>query len=120
MACPRKTAGEMPGDVDRLVNTVVELHIAKGLLDEVAVTIQDSMTQVYGENIVRDNGFTVEEFQEQMWLIRSEPEWMESFFTLVSDELSKMDAESSRVPPQLKNKVVEKEEEDEETADSLQ
>lgn len=112
----------MPVDVDRLVNTVVELHLAEGLLDEIAVTIQDSMTQVYSENIVRDNGYTVEEFREQMWLIRSEPEWMENFFTLVSDELAKMDAESSRIPPQLKNKVVEDEEEEgeeEETADSL-
>lgn len=100
-ACPRESAGDPPVDVERLSKAVADLHLAEGLVGEISVTLQDSMKMVYGKNVVNDHGYTVEEFREQMWIIRSEPEWMEQFFILVSDELAKIEAESSRVPPQL-------------------
>ncbi|PPK88110.1 hypothetical protein CLV84_1074 [Neolewinella xylanilytica] len=79
--CANVIPGPPPVDVDRLAQTIAELQLAESLVTEVPVIIRDSMQTVYYESILADHGFTPEEFDSVMWIIRSEPIWIDSVYT---------------------------------------
>ncbi|PHI19222.1 hypothetical protein CEQ90_14260 [Lewinellaceae bacterium SD302] len=97
-ACAPKQLPPAPVDVDRLAAAISDLHLAGGLAGELAVTIRDSMQKEMEDRVLERHGYASEEFDSLMWLIRSEPEWVEEVFQKVSDGLATFEAESSRIP----------------------
>lgn len=102
-ACNPKTTGPAPVDVDRLAALLKDMHLANGLSIEIAVNIRDSMRQEMEMQIIEDHGYTLAEFDSLMWVVRSEPEWVEEVFRKVSDDMATFEAENSRIPEQVEN-----------------
>lgn len=92
-----------PVDVERLSELVADLHLMEGMSVEIPITLRDSMKAIYTERVLADHDFTAAEFDSLMWIVRSEPIWMESFFEAVSDRLAVLEAKQSRVPPGVDN-----------------
>ncbi|MGB3800411.1 MAG: hypothetical protein WA952_11415 [Lewinella sp.] len=79
--CANVDPGPAPVDVDRLSQTVAELQLAEALIAEIPVVLRDSMQQVYFESILADHGLSRPEFDSLMWIVRSEPIWIDSVYT---------------------------------------
>lgn len=101
LACTPASVGEPPFDTEPLSKLIVDLHIMEGLSIEIPVTLRDSMKEVYFNHILEDHGFTEEKFDSLMWIVRSEPIWLENFYRTVSDKVAVLDAESKRVPSKV-------------------
>ena len=80
-ACANVDPGDPPVDTAKLAQVLAELHLAESLVAEVPVVVRDSVQSVYYESVLADHGYTRAEFDSIMWIIRSEPIWIDSLYT---------------------------------------
>ena len=80
-ACANVIPGPPPVDTAQLAQVLAELHLAESLVAEVPVVVRDSIQSVYYEAVLADYGYTRAEFDSIMWIIRSEPIWIDSLYT---------------------------------------
>ena len=79
--CADVDPGPPPVDLDRLSETLAELQLAESLAAEVPVILRDSMQSVYYDSVLAEHGYTRETFDSLMWIVRSEPVWIDSLYT---------------------------------------
>ena len=91
VGCADINPGPPPVEAERLARVVADLTIAQSLVAQVPILVRDSMQTVYYENVLADHGLTRPEFDSLMWIVRSEPAWIDSIYThagsLVSREM---------------------------------
>ncbi len=92
LGCANVDPGPAPVDVDRLSQTIAELQLAEALIAEIPVVVRDSMQTVYFESILADHDYSRTEFDSIMWIVRSQPVWIDSVYTkagvIVSREMA--------------------------------
>ena len=91
--CASPNAGDCPVDLDLMVPVMTELHLAEALAKETPGPLQDSMQQVYFDNVLDDHALSREHFDSMMWIIRQEPIWVDSLYTRVNTALAKLETE---------------------------
>ena len=87
--CADVDPGPPPVDTDRLSRTLADLQLAEALVSEVPVILRDSMQALYYESVLEEYGYTRESFDSVMWIIRSEPVWIDSIYTRAGIIVSK-------------------------------
>lgn len=102
-SCTPAGVGKAPVDIERLADLVADLHLMEGLTGELATSIRDSVKQEFAKNIIADHGYRQTEFDSIMWIVRTEPEWVDELFQKVSDNMATMEAEMSRTPPKVED-----------------
>ena len=79
--CASLDPGPPPVDTEELAEVVADLQLGQSLVAEIPVVIRDSMQTVYYENILAEHGLTRQEFDSMMWLVRAEPQWIDSLYS---------------------------------------
>ncbi len=79
--CANVDPGPPPVDTNRLSRAIADLQLAEALAAEVPVIVRDSMQTVYFESVLAEHGYTRESFDSIMWIVRSEPVWIDSVYT---------------------------------------
>lgn len=102
--CKPDVLGPAPIDVEKVSLVLTELQIAESLKAEVPSKLRDSMQTVYQDNVLADHGLTRASFDSLMWIVRKEPEWVVEVFTLVNDNLARINADEKRIPDEVEEK----------------
>ena len=92
-ACANPLAGPPPTDLHELAPIIADLQIAESLTGEMPVIVRDSLREVYYDNILNDYNTDRETVDSLMWLVRKEPEWIDSLYTEVGEILARKNAE---------------------------
>lgn len=92
-ACAQPGPGEPPVALEEFAPLIAELQLAQGLTNEIPVIVRDSMREVYYDAVLAEFGTNRAAFDSTLWLVRQEPEWVDSLYTRVGDILSKKQAE---------------------------
>lgn len=93
-ACAEPNAGPTPAEVQKLAPVLAELHLLEALINELPLSLRDSMRAEWYQKVLTDHQMGLTELDSLTWLMRSEPEWMESTYREVQEELAKRSAES--------------------------
>lgn len=88
-ACAKPGPGSPPVDADFLSEVIADLHLAQALSDQVPVVLRDSMETVYFEKVLADYGLTRQEFDSLIWIVRSEPAWIDTIYTRAGVRVSR-------------------------------
>ena len=64
-----------------------------GLTTEIPVLVKDSIQEIYFEKVLEDYQLSRAEFDSLMWIIRSEPVWVDSLYTRIGETLARLEAE---------------------------
>lgn len=91
--CAQPGPGEPPVALEDFAPLIAELQIAEGLTNEIPVVVRDSMREVYYDAVLTDFATNRAEFDSILWLVRQEPEWVDSLYVRVGDILAKRQAE---------------------------
>ncbi|MEM7572482.1 MAG: DUF4296 domain-containing protein [Bacteroidota bacterium] len=94
VACAEPNAGPTPAEVQKLAPILAELHLLEALINELPLSLRDSMRVEWYQNVLSDQQMTLAELDSLSWLMRSEPEWLESTYREVQEELARRSAES--------------------------
>ncbi|MGB3548173.1 MAG: DUF4296 domain-containing protein [Saprospiraceae bacterium] len=86
-ACGR-SAGEVPLDKDRLAAALADLHLAEGLIQDSPFAFRDSLKEGYYEHVLADHGMTPVELDSLMWIVRSDPRYIEQVYEAVNNRLN--------------------------------
>ena len=92
-ACANPMAGPPPTDLHELAPVIADLQLAESLTGEMPVVLRDSLREVYYDNILRDHDTDRATVDSLMWLVRKEPEWIDSLYTEVGEILARKNAE---------------------------
>lgn len=92
MSCHSK-AKEMPIDENKLINILVDVHVAEAAMQEYASPKKDSIGKVYYQEIFSLHHVTEEAFIKSMYLLRQDPEEMETVYKAVVAELERREKE---------------------------
>ena len=92
LSCTSATPGPVPVDLDELAPAVTDVQLSEALLIEVPVLLRDSLQQVFYERALADNGYDSVRFDAEMWLVRQEPEWVDSLLRRVEEEVARRKA----------------------------
>lgn len=95
VGCAESGPGEPPVDTPLMGRVVADMHLAESVLGEVPILIRDSMRDVYYDNTLAEHDLSRAEFDSLMWIVRSEPAWIDSVYTLAGEHLSRDLAETS-------------------------
>lgn len=87
--CAQVDPGPPPVDTARIGQTLGDLQLAEALVAEVPVLVRDSMQTVYYDSVLADHGYTRQEFDSIMWIIRQEPAWIDSVYTRAGEIVSR-------------------------------
>lgn len=88
VACAQDGPGPAPDDVGELAQVVAELQLADALTLNVPVVLRDSVRDAYYDRVLADHGMDRAAFDERMWTMRREPEWVDTLYTRVGEILS--------------------------------
>lgn len=91
-ACTSPGAGPPPVDIPRLARLTADLQMAEALTIEIPVSVRDSVRQLYFDKITTDHGYTLDEYDSLLWIVRREPVWIDSLFSLAGDSIAARDA----------------------------
>jgi len=91
--CASPSAGPPPVDLDELAPMMADLHVADALATEVPVLIRDSIKQVYFDQVLKDYSMNEATFDSLTWIVRQEPEWVDSLYTKIGVLLAKMEVD---------------------------
>jgi hypothetical protein len=91
--CASPNAGPSPIDLDDLAPMMADLHVADALATEVPVLIRDSIKQVYFDQVLKDYSMNEATFDSLTWIVRQEPEWVDSLYTKIGVLLAKMEVD---------------------------
>lgn len=92
-ACTSPGPGECPVDLEVIAPLMTDLHLAEGLTTEIPVLVKDSIQEIYFEKVLEDYQLSRAEFDSLMWIIRSEPAWVDSLYTRIGETLARLEAE---------------------------
>ncbi len=82
------SAGEVPLDKERLAAALADLHLAEGLIQDSPFQFRDSLKGGYYEHVLADHGMTVTELDSLMWIVRSDPRYIEQVYEAVNNRLN--------------------------------
>ncbi len=91
--CALAEIGPPPADLDRLAPALADMQLVEALSNELPVIVRDSIKNAYQEKTLAEHGMTIEEFDELMWQIRQEPEWVDSLYARAGVLLARQAAE---------------------------
>ena len=94
VACAEPDAGPTPAEVQNLAPVLAELHLLEGLINELPISLRDSMRAEWYVQVLDKYQMTLGELDSLTWMMRSEPEWLEATYLDVQEELAKRAAES--------------------------
>ena len=97
-ACTRPDAGDCPVDIAALAPAVADLQVAEAVSLEIPNNVRDSIVSDYFDSILVDHHLSRAEFDSLTWIIRQEPEWIDSLYTRVGIILAEM--ETNRRAPE--------------------
>ncbi|NJB84386.1 hypothetical protein GGR26_000131 [Lewinella marina] len=89
LGCAQVDPGPPPVDTARLGETLGDLQLAEAIIAEVPVLVRDSMQAVYYDSVLADHGYTRQEFDSIMWIVRQEPAWIDSVYTRAGEIVSR-------------------------------
>jgi hypothetical protein len=72
---------------------MADLHVADALATEVPVLIRDSIKQTYFNQVLKDYSMSEATFDSLTWIVRQEPEWVDSLYTKIGVLLAKLEAD---------------------------
>ncbi len=88
-ACADNRPGPTPVDTQTFGRIIADLELAEAASAEVPVMLRDSISTLYYDSVLADHGYTRAEFDSIMWIIRSEPEWIDSVYTRAGEIVSR-------------------------------
>lgn len=91
-ACADPGPGDSPVDLPAFAPVVADLHVAEAMSIEVPIQVRDSITEAYFDRTLADHGMERAEFDSLSWIVRREPEWVDSLYTIVGDLLAEREA----------------------------
>ncbi len=97
LSCTSPDAGPPPVNLDNLAPLVAELQVAEALATEVPVLVRDSIRQVFFDRVLADHQMDRTTFDSLTWIVRKEPNWVDSLYSKVNVILAKeeVDPESN-------------------------
>lgn len=97
IACSKdKTA--LPIESDKMVDILVDVHLAEAAMQESTLMNKDSVGRVYYQKIFNLYGITEADFNKSMFLIRQNPEKLEAIYKEVIETLDKKETEIRNMP----------------------
>ena len=87
--CANPMAGPPPTDLDELAPIIADLQLVEALNGEMPVVLRDSLREAYYDKVLADHGTDRATVDSLMWLVRQEPEWMDSLYTQVGEILGR-------------------------------
>lgn len=93
VSCAQPGPGAPPPVLDRLVPVVTDLQLAEALTNEVPIIFKDSLRQVFYQRILADHQLDQPAFDSLMWIVRAEPEWIDSLYLRVENTLTEREAQ---------------------------
>ena len=79
--CASLDPGPPPVDVEELSVVIADLQLGQSLVAEIPIVIRDSMQGLYYDSILAEHDLTRQEFDSMMWLVRAEPQWVDSLYS---------------------------------------
>lgn len=79
--CANVDPGPPPVDVERMSRIIAELNLAQSLTGQVPIVVRDSVQAAYFDAVLADYDLTRPEFDSIMWLIRTEPTWIDTLYS---------------------------------------
>lgn len=90
-ACVAPASPPPPPEATYLAPVVADLQIAEALTGEVPVLLRDSMRDVFYDRTLADHDLDRATFDSLLWIVRAEPEWIDSLYSQVGVILAKKD-----------------------------
>lgn len=87
-AC-NKDQEKLPIREEKMIDILVDVHVAEAAMQELSSVIRDSLGEVYYGQIFEIHDITEEDFNKTMYLIKQDPEHMERIYKEVLVELDK-------------------------------
>lgn len=95
-ACADSGPGDCPVDLDRLAPAVAEVYLAESLASEAPILVRDSLRQVYYRRTLADRDLTPSAFDSLLFIVRREPEWIDTLYSRAGVILTRAQAEATQ------------------------
>ncbi|MEM6769830.1 MAG: hypothetical protein AAF597_04510 [Bacteroidota bacterium] len=92
-SCAKPGPGLPPPEAELLAPVVADLQLAEALSSEVPVLVRDSMRNVIYDLTLADHDLDRATFDSLLWIVRAEPEWVDSLYSRVGVILAAREAE---------------------------
>lgn len=102
VACSREEIIPLPLTQDKLVDVLVDVHVAEAMIDKIGAVDQDTVGKVYYRMIFREHGITQQAFDESMSILREDPKRLNDLYEQILDTLNVREA-GARGMPDMEN-----------------
>ena len=99
MACQEEEIS-IPLSGEKMVEVLVDIHIAEAMLDKLLSTDQDTVGKVYYRMIFREHDISEQDFDESISVLREDPKRLNAIYVQVLEKLTVLDA-AEREPEKM-------------------
>lgn len=92
-ACEGKQEVDLPLEENKLIQILIDAHIAEGALQSSDKATKDSLSKNYYDQIFKIHGVSKEDFNDAMKVLEENPARMEALYKKLMDEIDKRRAE---------------------------
>jgi len=92
-ACGKPDAPQLSLTEEKLLDILVDVHIAEGSIQNIYGPEKDSLINLYYQQIYKIHDISEATFNENMKLIRRNPPYVEELYEKIVDKLSELEKE---------------------------
>lgn len=96
--CAREEVVPLPLPKDKLVDVLIDVHLAEAMLDKLPSLDQDTVGKVYYQMIFREHEINRADFDESMNILREDPERLNLLYEEILDTLNVLEAGARGMP----------------------
>ncbi|MCB0632566.1 MAG: DUF4296 domain-containing protein [Saprospiraceae bacterium] len=96
--CAREEVEPIPLATDKLIDVLIDVHVAEAMMDKLTAADQDTVGKVYYRMIFREHGISKEDFDKSMDILREDPERLNAIYEQILDKLNVLEAEARGIP----------------------
>jgi hypothetical protein len=82
----------IPLSEEKLVDVMIDMHIAEAMIEKLPVSDRDTVGHVYYRMIYREHGVTQADFDESIQVLREDPERLDAIYVQVLEKLNVLEA----------------------------
>lgn len=94
-AC-NKFKEDLPIDREKLINVLIDAHVAEAAMQELPAEKRDSIGKIYYKKIFESHKVTEADFNKSIFIIRRDPEALEILYKEVIAALEKKEEEARK------------------------
>ena len=87
----------VPLSEDKVIDVLIDIHMAESMLDKLPVADQDTVGHVYYRMIFREHGVSQDDFDRSMAVLREDPVRLNAIYEQILEKLNVLEA-SERAP----------------------